>query len=79
MKFLDLKDIESSKLEEFLEIFKNRKELREFLGGCPSETERVNPECFYCDECWISAIARILTDRYSTMKISEKEIQNERK
>lgn len=63
MKFLDLNDISSEKLEEYINIFETHKELKQFLGGCPKEEYRVNANCFYCDDCWIEAIRSVMKNK----------------
>lgn len=54
---LKLRDLSETKRKEMMDIFLKRKELRERMGGCPPDDERVRGhECFHCDECWIAAI-----------------------
>jgi hypothetical protein len=62
---LKLKDLSIDKRKEMLDIFTTRKRLRERMGGCPSEDERVkeHTKCLYCDECWIAAIENSLKNK----------------
>jgi hypothetical protein len=55
-----LKDLDNHTRLNMLKIIKDRKQLISDLGGCPAESERVNPQCFYCDDCWIRAIEKSL-------------------
>lgn len=63
MKFLDLKDISTEKLEEFIQKFSEHKDLKHFLGGCPPEKYRSNPNCFHCDDCWIEALTNAIISK----------------
>jgi hypothetical protein len=67
MQFLELEDINPRKIEEFIKIFEQRKELKDFLGGCPPQEYReqitYSPCCFYCDECWINALINVVKNK----------------
>jgi hypothetical protein len=55
---LRLKDLSEDKRNEMLDTFVKRKELREYIGGCPHDKDRVpeHTQCFNCNVCWIAAI-----------------------
>jgi len=55
-----LRDFSTEARLKMLNIINERKQLITQIGGCPTETERVNPECFHCDDCWIRAIEKSL-------------------
>lgn len=50
-------------LKHALEIFKEHKELKSKLGGCPPDEYRINANCFHCDECWISSLEQIIKEK----------------
>lgn len=67
MQFLELEDINPRKIEEFIKIFEQRKELKDFLGGCPPQEYQkqitYSPCHFYCDDCWINALTNVIKDK----------------
>lgn len=58
---MELNDKEE--LLKALKIFKEHKELKAKLGGCPPNELRVNANCFYCDDCWISSLELKLKEK----------------
>jgi hypothetical protein len=64
-KFLNLNEISNERLEQYIKIFQDRKDLRDSLGGCPPDELRVpgKTNCFYCDECWIAALENLFSKR----------------
>lgn len=65
MDKININDSSMEELNYYIKTLTSRKKLLNLLGGCPPEELRVDGKtnCFYCDECWIATLEKVLTTK----------------